>query len=717
MKLLAVLLGFLLLAWPFFSSPALATFPSGNNTSQYVPGEVIVKYKPGRSPEELSAKIFEKQRVGKTLLGKIKNLTQDLGDRASGQGTPTDNLANQQKLKSKFKILKEEKIFETSGEKVLGAATQKDPLSNYYLLKSSQLDVNRAKEEFAKDKTVEFAEPNYIYHIMITPNDPYFSQLWGMEKIQAPAAWDVTTGSESVIVAVVDTGINYNHEDFDPSLIIKGPNYAYGTSDPMDDNGHGTHVAGTIGAIGNNGIGVVGINWKVKIMAIKVLNSGGSGSLSTIAQGIQYAADNGAKVVNMSLGGSGNCPSTMTNVLSYAAGKGVTLVAAAGNNNNNAAYFCPASNPNVITVSATDSQDRKAAFSNYGDTVEVAAPGVSILSTHGSSYDWLNGTSMASPHVAGLAGLILAKNPSFSPQQVRDTLTSTADDLGTVGKDPYYGYGRINACKALGGTGCGTTPTPTATPGGPTFTPTPTSSPTPTLPPGITPTATPILTPTSTPTAGPTPTPAPGQITLLKIEIMLQGINSQKLDKIFTIKIRQQSREVVKNQVFSSDDKGIYSGEINLQSENLQNGTFDVFIKTAYFLQKKFAGITLGGGENTLTKVAEDDLLRAGDINNSGIVDQTDVNLLKSAYSPFNIVSNPADLNLNGLVNSLDYSLLVSNLGKSDDNGPTPTSTPTSNPTPTPSPLPPTPTISPTPTSTPTQQPTLTPTLSPTPTV
>jgi len=335
---------------------------------------------------------------------------------------------------------------------------------------------------------------------------------------------------------------------------------------------------------------------------------------------------------------------------------------------------------------------------------------------------------MASPHVAGLAGLILSKNPSFTPQQVREILTSTADDLGTAGRDPYYGYGRINAAKALGAAGT----TPTVTPGGLTSTPTP--SPTPTLPPGVTPTATLTPSPTPTPPSGATPTatstPAPGQITSLRLEVMLQGINSQKPDKEFTVKIKQESREVVKTTSFSSDDKGIYSNEISLADENLQNGIFDILIKTAYFLQKKFGGITLGEGENTVTRLADEDLLRAGDINNSGVVDREDVNLLKSAYSPFNFTTNPADLNLNNLVNSLDYSLLISNYGRSDDTVPTPTitSTPTSTPTsipsftPTPSLLP-TATLTPSPTpsspcstSTPTLSPTLTNTPTPTPT-
>ena len=626
----------------------------------------------------------------------------DLLAKAIRQGTPEENLKDLQQLKEKLQVIKEEKIFETSGENVLGAATQENSFADYYLLESTQLDLDQALQEFSKNKTVEFAEANYIYHIMAEPNDPYFPQLWGMSKIEAPTAWDIATGSESIIVAVIDTGINYNHEDFDPGLIIKGPNYAYGGSDPMDNNGHGTHVAGTIGAIGNNSIGVVGVNWRVKIMAIKALN-GGSGSLTAIASGVKYAADNGARVINMSLGGP-TTNKTLGEAINYASEKGVVIIAAAGNCRPTCAVSYPARYPEVIAVAATDSSDRRAAFSSYGNTIEIAAPGVSIGSTYGSGYDSLSGTSMACPHVAGLAGLILANNPSLTADQVRQILTSTADDLGQAGRDSYYGYGRINAARALGAvnispTPTGQTPTPSPTPGGPTLTPTPTH------PPGFTPTVTPTPTATITPTAGPSPTPAPGQISSLKIEVMLQGIHSQKPDKEFIVKIKSESREAIKSQAFSSDDKGIYSSTVDLVSENLENGSFNIFLKTDYFLQKKFSGVVLGGGENTLTRVAQEDLLRVGDINNSGVVDQEDINLLAAAYSPFNFISNPADLNLNNLVNSLDYSLLTSNLNRSDDNGPTLTPTPTSTASPTPK----------KPTPTPTSSPTATPAFSPTP--
>ena len=660
MKLRAVVLGFILFG--------LLAFPqSVFSAAEYLPGELVVNYKPGRSPTELTAKIFEREKAGESFFGRLRNFTQDFQDKISSQGTAEENLKNLESLEQRWGIGEKKKVF-----------------TNYYLLNADKLDVPSAAGEFSRNPNVQFAEPNYLYHIEAVPNDPLYSQLWGMQKINAPGAWDVSTGSDSIIVAVVDTGINYNHEDFDPNLIIKGPNFAYGTLDPLDDHGHGTHVSGTIGALGNNGKGVAGVNWKVKIMAIKALNSGGAGSSTAIAQGIRYAADNGARVVNMSIGGTNS--STLQDAVSYASQKGVVLIAAAGNNGT-PQVGCPACYSEVIAVSAADQNSQKAAFSNYGSKIEVAAPGVSILSTTGSGYRSMSGTSMACPHVAGLAALILAKNPSFSADQVRSALTLTADDLGTPGRDIYFGFGQINACKALGGTNCGVipTPTPTITPGGPTLTPTLTPILTPTVTPGgptPTPTVTttpgaPTATPSPTNTPGPTATPIPGAIKSLTLEVMLQGINSQKKDKEFTVKIKGQGKEIVKTQNFSSDDKGIYSEKIDLTSENLTNGSFDFFVKTAYFLRKKFAGVSLAGGDNTLTRVGEPDILRAGDINNSGRIDALDVSLLKNSYSPFNQTSDPADLNLSGFINSLDYSLLLSNYGRSDDDGKTPIPTPT----------------------------------------
>ena len=219
-------------------------------------------------------------------------------------------------------------------------------------------------------------------------------------------------------MAVVDTGIDRNHPDIKGN-VASGWNFLSNTTDAMDDNGHGTHVAGIIGAAGNNALGVVGVNWRVNIMPVKFLNSGGYGSSSLGAQAIIYAADNGARVINLSWGGLGTSQ-VLHDAIEYAHQKNAVIVAAAGNGAGDGLNFSPANEMSVITVAASDINDEKARFSNFGTMIDVSAPGVDILSlksstgsictdsvTVGNNYCRLWGTSMAAPHVAGLAALIL----------------------------------------------------------------------------------------------------------------------------------------------------------------------------------------------------------------------------------------------------------------------------------------------------------------------
>jgi thermitase len=311
---------------------------------------------------------------------------------------------------------------------------------------------------------VLYAEPDYIARAQPTaPNDPYYGSQWGLSKINAPAAWDMTTGNSSVIIAIVDTGIDLTHPDFSCAgkLTAARWNFVAGNNSPNDDNGHGTHVAGIAAACGNNGVGVAGVAWGVRLMPVKVLDSSGSGYYSDIAAGIIYAADNGAKVVNLSLGGTGSS-TTLADAIQYAHDHGVLVVAAAGNcaqdgsqcGNSSNPIMYPAAYPAVLAVAATDSGDHWASFSEHRPYVGVAAPGVGIYSTFlGGGYQSLTGTSMASPHVSGLAALLWSFAPALSVDQVESAIESTADDLGTPGKDDYYGYGRINAGRALSSLG------------------------------------------------------------------------------------------------------------------------------------------------------------------------------------------------------------------------------------------------------------------------
>lgn len=313
------------------------------------------------------------------------------------------------------------------------------------------VDMGQALAHYRGLPNVEFAEPNYIArHFQVTPNDPSYGSQWGLPKISAPAGWAVTTGSTGVTIAIVDTGVDKNHSDLVGKLVA-GYDFVNNDADADDDNGHGTHCAGIAAALTNNGIGVAGVDWNARIMPVKVLNASGSGSYSGIANGIIWAADNGAKVISMSLGGSSGS-ATLESAVNYAAGKGVVIVAAAGNSNTTAASY-PGYYTACIAVGSTTSTDARSSFSNYGaNWVDVAAPGSSIYSTYdGNTYATLSGTSMATPHVAGLAGLLWAKQgAAATAATVRNAIEQNCDNVGT-----WVAYGRINVAKALGSTGGG----------------------------------------------------------------------------------------------------------------------------------------------------------------------------------------------------------------------------------------------------------------------
>ena len=308
--------------------------------------------------------------------------------------------------------------------------------------------------ELQKDPSVEYAEPNYRRQALVTtPNDTYYaSYQWNMPIIRANYAWDVTRGNTSTVIAVIDTGVSLTHPDL-ASKIIAGYDFADNDSNPMDEQGHGTHVAGIAAAITNNGIGVAGIDWNARIMPVRVLDENGSGLDSDIAEGIIWAADNGADVINMSLGGPSSFPQTLQSAVDHAYySHGVVVVAAVGNNPNGVPIY-PAACSHVIGVAATNSSDQRASFSNYGTFVDIAAPGETIASTYWSGgangYALASGTSMATPHVAGLAALLVGQYPSYTPAQIEGEIETTAIDLGTPGRDNYYGYGRIDAYNAV----------------------------------------------------------------------------------------------------------------------------------------------------------------------------------------------------------------------------------------------------------------------------
>jgi hypothetical protein len=301
------------------------------------------------------------------------------------------------------------------------------------------------------DPEIEFAERDYIAKAAFLPNDPYVlaGDEWHLLPIQAAQAWNITTGLTNTIVAVLDSGINDAHPDLE-GQVLPGYDFVNTTNDPADDFGHGTAVSGTIVAAGNNALGVAGVAYAARVLPVKVMDSYGFASYSCIAQGIKYAVDQHARVINISIVGS-SPSSTLQDAINYAWSNNVVVVAAAGNNANNVPQY-PAACDHVLGVSATEPDDSLASFSSYGSFVTLSAPGDNIWTTQNdvnSPYGTWRGTSFASPLVAGVAALVASENPSLSNTQIVSILEQSADDLGPAGYDVAFGYGRVNAYRAV----------------------------------------------------------------------------------------------------------------------------------------------------------------------------------------------------------------------------------------------------------------------------
>ena len=321
--------------------------------------------------------------------------------------------------------------------------------------------------------SVDYAEPNYVVETQATPNDSFFGDLYGLHNtgqdggtpdadIDAPEGWDAAglgtfPATGGVRVGIIDTGISSTHPDLAGQVVQCGTSYSSGfvvTPTCEDDNGHGTHVAGTIAAKANNGRGVTGVAFNADLVICKALATPlGTGLTSDIARCIDWTASRGVKVISMSLGGGPSETLKRSVQAAWNGGQGTLLIAAAGNDGDATLNF-PAAYAEVVSVAATDRDDRRADFSNANGDVEIAAPGVDILSTSlGVTYQELSGTSMATPHVSGVAAVLAQRNPSASASSLRNLLTAAVDDLGAAGRDSSYGFGRTNLCKAAGG-GC-----------------------------------------------------------------------------------------------------------------------------------------------------------------------------------------------------------------------------------------------------------------------
>ena len=284
-------------------------------------------------------------------------------------------------------------------------------------------------------------------------------QGYGLQQSRHPRPGLFTTGAPTVTVAVLDTGINPLHPEF-AGKIVPGYDYINNDADPTDDNGHGTHVAGTVAAAGD-GNGTIGVCPTCTIMAVKVLNESNSGKWSGVTQGVLFAVDNGAKVINLSLGSLSPSP-TMESALAYARSRGVLVVAAAGNNGTDVPYY-PASYEGVIGVGAVDAYDTLWPLSNYGVNANLVAPGVRIYSTYhdlsrNGGYVYMTGTSMAAPHVSGVAALLFSFNAGLTADEVTNLMLNNTDDLGDAGQDAAFGHGKVNVYKALVAANGGVTP-------------------------------------------------------------------------------------------------------------------------------------------------------------------------------------------------------------------------------------------------------------------
>lgn len=317
--------------------------------------------------------------------------------------------------------------------------------SGFSLLSFSKpIDVKKTIKKLQQNSGIISINPNYTIRKSFIPSEPYFHKQWYLNKIQVPDAWDITKGSSGIKVAIVDGGVQLSHPELKGKIIKPYDILTQSTKLPSND--HGTHIAGIIAAL-QNGTGTTGIAPNVKIIPINVFN-GAEASIYDIAEGIYYAVKSDASIINLSLTSDIDVP-VLETAINHARSKGVLVIGAAGNDATSKPYY-PAAYSNVLGVSATDKNDHLSQFSNYGSSIDFSAPGVDIFSTiSNSQYSAMDGTSMAAPIVSATAAMILSKNPFLTPIEVIHILQKSALDLGPEGRDPKFGYGRVNVYEAL----------------------------------------------------------------------------------------------------------------------------------------------------------------------------------------------------------------------------------------------------------------------------
>jgi|GEM_PF-5645252 len=466
---------------------------------EYVKGEALVKLKTKNENKQFGLSL-DKNAVSYTNLDEqnIPSVLKDLNKKYKlgkiekiykGTENPEKELV---KIKEKYK-----KELQAGTRKINEQEFLKSNLSNSYRITfNEKIPVRQVLIELIKSPDIEFAEPNYILRTQFIPNDPYYQDsypgnttnrdpnwnppydyLWNLKRINMENTWNISSGSANIITAVIDTGIDYTHPELGSctleqvnnnlcSKVNPGFNFITGNNNPIDDHGHGTHVSGIINAELSNLLGIAGISPYSKIMPLKVLNRNGSGNISTIAEGIKYAADNNAKVINLSIGTGAPIPppKIADDAIYYANSLGVSIVAAAGNGYQDTIEkgYWPANNQKVMAISAIKNDNNLAEFSNQGQKTFLSAPGTEIISLRAKDtsmcgeyclirQDYLraSGTSMATPHVAGVISLLLSVNPTYTTTEIENILINSAEDLGEPKFDESFGFGLLNAKEAL----------------------------------------------------------------------------------------------------------------------------------------------------------------------------------------------------------------------------------------------------------------------------
>lgn len=388
------------------------------------------------------------------------------------QGTKAPGSVSSSRMVVRFKAGKAEAAIRDLSQRMGVSRVRSMPQLDAEILSLPQTSREQAVRAIASHPDVAEAEPDAIVRASLAPSDPLTPSQYALRQMSAPQAWDLSMGDPRIIVAVVDTGVDLTHPDLRDNL-VPGISFVSAIEEdktlipipnrgPLDDHGHGTHVAGIIAAA-HNGIGITGIAPKCKIMPVKSLGYTRTGFASDVASGIVWAAEHGARVINLSLGAYGGSK-LLEKAVRFALARQAVVVAAMGNDREEPgldfgrAPSYPAALPGVIAVAASDEDDRIVSFSNAGRWCSVSAPGYDILSTTPTypvydpvapDYDSMSGTSMASPYVAGVAALLLSLRPQLTPGQVKSILEKSADDIGVPGFDAFAGFGRVNAARAL----------------------------------------------------------------------------------------------------------------------------------------------------------------------------------------------------------------------------------------------------------------------------